>query len=160
MSQVWIRRHNSSGSGIDSRSAGWALWGRANQQPWPHDEMARGFQYYICDQVSSRERHVEALATVTEYLPFTEVTGLGDAYDKLEPVIESSGLGMSSDEWLANEYNVEKLAQGRWPLQMAFWLIDIERVGPFWIEEIMDFRPGQTGWKRVQADRIPAVARR
>lgn len=156
MSQVWIRRHNSTGSGVDSLSAGWALWGRRGQQPWPHEEMGPGFQYYICEQLDSHTRAIPTRATVTEYLPFVSVNSLGDAYDKIEALVESSELGMPRSEWLSNEYNLEKVAQGRWPLNMAFWLIDVENLDPFWIEEIMDFRPGQTGWKKVAADRIPA----
>lgn len=135
--------------------AGWALWGRRGQQPWPHDEMNPGFQYYICEPASGRHRHVRTHATVTKYLPFVEVSSLGEAYDQVEPVLIETGLDMSRSEWFHNEYNAEKLAQGRWPLWLAFWTLDARAIGPFWIEEIMDFRPGQTGWKRVPADRLP-----
>jgi hypothetical protein len=148
------------GSGVSSLDAGWALWGRLNQQPWPHDEMSRGFEYFICEPAGGKNRHVQMRATVTEYQPFTQVDSLGDAYQKIQELVDSSGLDMSLSDWLANDYNVEKLAAGRWPLQLAFWLIDSEAIEPFWIEEIMDFRPGQTGWKRVAESRIPASAKR
>ena len=158
MSHVWFRRHNIAGSGVSSLDAGWALWGRQGQQPWPRDEMGPGFRYYICEPAGGRDRQVRVHATVTKYLPFVQVDSLGDAYEKVEPVLAGSGMGLTQAEWISNEYNVEKVAQGRWPLWLAFWVIEAEAIEAFRIDEIMDFRPGQTGWKKVSSDRLPVSA--
>lgn len=158
MSQMWIRKHNSAGYGVSSQASGWALWSSLKQQPWPHEEMGTGFQYYICEPVNSKDRQIAAHATVTQYLPFFSVDSLGDAYSKLEVELGSSTLGPLRSEWMSNDYNVGKIARGRWPLNLAFWLINVTDVEPFTINEIMDF--GQTGWRKVAADRIPAESQR
>lgn len=121
--------------------------------------MPPGFRYLICEPNGRKDHVVRTLAIVTEYLPFVEVASLRRAYRRIEPTLSPTGFNMALGEWLANDYNLGKEDEGRWPLHFAFWLLRAEPVGPFKIPEIMDFRAGRTGWIRVAADRIPEPAR-
>lgn len=151
MTDVWIRLYEEPGAQVTDLTAGWAMWLRREQQPWPHGEMRDGFTYYICRKRGARFRKITAQATVTRFHDFIEISSLDDAYTRLQPFLQSANYTMSRREWLEDDHNVEKDAEGRWPRFLAFWTTDVKRVPTV---DLTGVKFGQTGWVKTPRSAI------
>lgn len=130
---------------FDVPGIGWHLWEK--KAHFPHGEMGEGFRYLL--SVGPIEKRVtQVLHVVTDFVDFTPVRNVADAYSVLrrglghDLVLDSVG---SRLQWVNDSYN--RLRPQNKPMLVVAWAYEAELIDPV---EIGDFNRTMTGWKRLR----------
>lgn len=134
-------------------SVGWHLWGGRSTFP---TEFGPGFRYLITREADDKKsRTTDTLAVVRDFLPFTDVVSLADAYsravDRFGPEL---GAGVSADAWYSNKYNRDHALRGR--LFAAWTYYQLAVATPV---EVGSFESTFTGWQRLPEFATVATSR-
>jgi hypothetical protein len=124
----------------------WVLWRREYVQPWPHDELGRGFRYLVGDQKAGAVAAV-GIEEVGSVLPFVSARSLGGAYRLAEHLLKAAGIDYA--QWQKYHYNVRRVERGSWPLTFTCWTFRPIGDCPADVTLRSD-RVGGTGWARLE----------
>lgn len=139
----WVQMR---GTGGGAGPAGWVLRRQQWAQPWPHSELGRGFTFLVAERRRGGVVAVTAEATVTAYLPFVEVSSLGQAHRSAGHILSPTGLTYAA--WQDVPYNQRKLTAGKWPLHFSCWTVRERPLSPHQVRPAEDGVGTGTGWFR------------
>lgn len=151
MIETWVRLHNSRAPiPGGTPGLGWALWQpNYSATQWPHEELKRDFEHYVCETLPDKRRGITYRAKTTHVLPPTRAETPEEAYDLMAEHIFDDDLRVAPHAWHDHHYNVLK-ADAAWPQKIVAWRAEVVPVGPHVLAVLQSFP--RSGW--VRTDKI------